>query len=121
MSERTEMSARMRIQRDGRGDGGPPPPNDSAFARWLADRAGRLLLEVRADMGYGDGAALKAAGDKAAHDLLRTELARWRPADAVLSEEDAQSREIQVRADRLSAGRVWIIDPAAGTRAVLHE
>jgi 3'(2'), 5'-bisphosphate nucleotidase len=117
MSEQAEMSARVLSQRDGSSDGGGTPPViDAAFARWLADRAGRLLLQVRDDMGYTDGAALKAAGDKAAHDLLRTELARWRPADAVLSEEDAHSREIGMGADRLSAGRVWIIDPLDGTR-----
>jgi 3'(2'), 5'-bisphosphate nucleotidase len=121
MSERAEMSARVVTQRDGTVDGGTPPPKDSAFARWLADRAGRLLLQVRKDMGYADGAALKAAGDKAAHDLLRTELARWRPADAVLSEEDAHSREVRTGADRLSAGRVWIIDPLDGTREFSEE
>jgi 3'(2'), 5'-bisphosphate nucleotidase len=109
MSERTDL------------DGGTPPPNDSAFARWLADRAGRLLLQVREDMGYADGAALKAAGDKAAHDLLRTELAHWRPADAVLSEEDADSREVRAGAGRLNAGRVWIVDPLDGTREFSEE
>src|SRR3954451_9206574 len=92
MSERTETSPRILNQREGVADGGSPPVIDAAFARWLADRAGRLLLRVREDVGYAHPAALKAARDKAAHDLLRTELARWRPADAVLSEEDAQSR-----------------------------
>jgi 3'(2'), 5'-bisphosphate nucleotidase len=117
MSEQAEMSARVVAQRDSGPDGGgAPPPADAAFARWLADRAGRLLLQIRADMGHADAAALKAAGDKAAHDLLRAELARWRPADAVLSEEDAQSREVRPGADRLDAGRVWIIDPLDGTR-----
>jgi 3'(2'), 5'-bisphosphate nucleotidase len=117
MSEQAEMSARVVTQRDSGPDGGgAPPPADAAFARWLADRAGRLLLQIRADMGHADAAALKAAGDKAAHDLLRNELARWRPSDAVLSEEDAQSREVRPGADRLDAGRVWIIDPLDGTR-----
>jgi 3'(2'), 5'-bisphosphate nucleotidase len=121
MGEQTETSPRILSQRDGNADGGAPPVIDAAFARWLADRAGRLLLQVREDMGYTDGAALKAAGDKAAHDLLRTELARWRPADAVLSEEDAHSREIGVGADRLSAARVWIVDPLDGTREFSEE
>jgi 3'(2'), 5'-bisphosphate nucleotidase len=129
MSEQTETSARILGQRDGGAEGGAPPVIDAAFARWLADRAGRLLLQVRTDMGYADGAALKAAGDKAAHDLLRTELARWRPADAVLSEEDEGSREVwttagparTVRPERLSASRVWIVDPLDGTREFSEE
>jgi 3'(2'), 5'-bisphosphate nucleotidase len=119
MSERTQSPA----QHEPLGEGGPPPVIDAAFARWLADRAGQLLLQVRADMGYGDGAALKAAGDKAAHDLIRTELARWRPADGVLSEEDDHSRiawlggeHSPVPPERLGASRVWIVDPLDGTR-----
>ncbi|MEV0395848.1 3'(2'),5'-bisphosphate nucleotidase CysQ [Polymorphospora rubra] len=113
-----------------------PPVIDGAFARWLAERAGQALLGVRAELGHDDPAALKAAGDKVAHDLLRTELARWRPADAVLSEEDDGSRRAWVAADdtaaddpaqgvappaRLSAERVWIIDPLDGTREFSEE
>jgi len=127
MSEQTGTSARIAAQREPE-SGGTPPVNDSAFARWLADRAGQVLLQVREDMGYADGKALKAAGDKAAHDLLRTELARWRPADAVLSEEDDQSRvawqdgeQSSVRPDRLGASRVWIVDPLDGTREFSEE
>jgi 3'(2'), 5'-bisphosphate nucleotidase len=123
MGERTETSARVTGQRDGSADGGSPPVIDAAFARWLADRAGQVLLRVRAETGYADAAALKAAGDKAAHDLLRAELARWRPADAVLSEEDDHARDAwrdgepsSVRPERLGASRVWIIDPLDGTR-----
>jgi 3'(2'), 5'-bisphosphate nucleotidase len=126
MSE-TKESARVTGQRQPVGEGGTPPVIDAAFARWLADRAGQLLLQVREDMGYADGKALKAAGDKAAHDLLRTELARWRPADAVLSEEDDQSRlawsgeKNAMRPDRLDASRVWIVDPLDGTREFSEE
>jgi 3'(2'), 5'-bisphosphate nucleotidase len=106
---------------------GAPPVIDAAFARWLADRAGRLLLSVRAEVGFGDANALRAAGDKAAHDLIRTELARWRPADAVLSEEDDRSREVwtgverAARPERLGASRVWIVDPLDGTREYAEE
>ncbi|MEV4704184.1 3'(2'),5'-bisphosphate nucleotidase CysQ [Actinoplanes sp. NPDC049316] len=127
MSEQTGTSARIAGQREPE-TGGTPPVNDSAFARWLADRAGQVLLQVREDMGYADGKALKAAGDKAAHDVLRTELARWRPADAVLSEEDDQSRVAwqdgepsSIRPDRLGASRVWIVDPLDGTREFSEE
>ncbi len=123
----TEMSARIAGQREALTEGGTPPVIDAAFARWLADRAGQVLLAVREEMGYTDGKALKAAGDKAAHDLLRAELARWRPADAVLSEEDDHSRlawqdgEQAVRPERLGASRVWIIDPLDGTREFSEE
>nr|WP_296068657.1 3'(2'),5'-bisphosphate nucleotidase CysQ [uncultured Actinoplanes sp.] len=123
MGERTSTSARVFTQRENTGETGTPPVIDAAFARWLADRAGQLLLQVRDELGYADGPALKAAGDKAAHDLLRAELARWRPADAVLSEEDDQSRlawlegePSTVRPERLGASRVWIVDPLDGTR-----
>jgi 3'(2'), 5'-bisphosphate nucleotidase len=104
-----------------------PPVVDGAFARWLAARAGELLLGVRAERGHQDPAALKSAGDKLSHDLIRTELARWRPADAVLSEEDDHARKAWVEGDgpqppaRLDADRVWIIDPLDGTREFAEE
>ncbi len=104
-----------------------PPMVDGAFARWLAARAGEALLEVRAELGHADPGALKAAGDKVSHELLRTELTRWRPADAVLSEEDEGSR-LAWAADaepgvvpRLAADRVWIVDPLDGTREFGEE
>ncbi|MDT5031214.1 MAG: 3(2), 5-bisphosphate nucleotidase [Actinoplanes sp.] len=129
MGEQTDTAARVGAQREpGAEGGGTPPVIDAAFARWLADRAGGLLLSVREELGYTDGKALKAAGDKAAHDLLRAELARWRPADAVLSEEDDHSRvawqdgeHSTVRPERLGASRVWIIDPLDGTREFSEE
>ncbi|SDT76305.1 3'(2'),5'-bisphosphate nucleotidase [Actinoplanes derwentensis] len=134
MGEQTKTSARMAGPSGRPGPeelaGGTPPVNDSAFARWLADRAGQVLLQVRAETGHDDGKALKAAGDQAAHELLRAELARWRPADAVLSEEDEQSRvawteenrtEGGSRSDRLGANRVWIVDPLDGTREFSEE
>jgi 3'(2'), 5'-bisphosphate nucleotidase len=59
---------------------------------------------------------------------MRAELARWRPADAVLSEEDAGSRtawqaedRASARPERLDASRVWIIDPLDGTREFSEE
>jgi 3'(2'), 5'-bisphosphate nucleotidase len=109
-----------------------PPVTDAAFARWLAGRAGEALLQVREELGHADPAALKAAGDKVSHDLLRTELARWRPADAVLSEEDDGARQALpdpaaaaagpgAGPSRLTADRVWIIDPLDGTREFSEE
>ncbi|MFG2049573.1 3'(2'),5'-bisphosphate nucleotidase CysQ [Micromonospora sp. NPDC048935] len=98
------------------------PASDGAFAAWLAERAGRLLLRVRAEHGHADPAALKRAGDRASHQLLRDELARCRSADAVLSEEDDGARQAWATdaagppPERLAANRVWIIDPLDGTR-----
>ncbi|MGC5332766.1 inositol monophosphatase family protein [Micromonospora sp. DT62] len=106
---------------------GSPPMIDGAFARWLAARAGQALLGLRSEMGFADAGALKSAGDKVSHDLIRTELAKWRPADAVLSEEDEGSRlawaaEVNVEAvSRLTADRVWIVDPLDGTREFAEE
>ena len=104
----------------------PPPVGDGAFARWLAGRAGQLLLDTRHELGHTDPSALRAAGDKLAHDLIRTELARWRPADAVLSEEDSDARYRWSGGDgprpsRLDADRVWIVDPLDGTREFAEE
>jgi 3'(2'), 5'-bisphosphate nucleotidase len=82
--------------------------SDPLLARLLADRAGEALLEVRS--GPAQGRDLKDAGDRRAQQVLATLLAEHRPEDAVLSEEAADS------AARLSATRVWIIDPLDGTR-----
>jgi 3'(2'), 5'-bisphosphate nucleotidase len=104
-----------------------PPVIDGAFARWLAARAGQALLDLRAELGYADPGALKTAGDKLSHELLRAELARWRPTDAVLSEEDEGARSAWAAdaeptvAPRLEADRVWIIDPLDGTREFAEE
>jgi 3'(2'), 5'-bisphosphate nucleotidase len=89
-----------------------PPVGDGAFARWLAGLAGDELLTLRDGRGYEDPAALREAGDKRSHDLLVTALARWRPGDAVLSEEAVRDDV----AARRSAERVWIVDPLDGTR-----
>ncbi|WP_433315816.1 inositol monophosphatase family protein [Micromonospora sp. CA-269861] len=104
-----------------------PPMIDGAFARWLASRAGQALLDLRTEMGFADAGALKSAGDKVSHDLIRTELAKWRPGDGVLSEEDEGSRlawaaEVNTGAvSRLNADRVWIVDPLDGTREFSEE
>jgi 3'(2'), 5'-bisphosphate nucleotidase len=88
---------------------------DAVLARELADEAGRLLLGVRAELGYSDAAALRAAGDRASHELLVARLAELRPDDVVLSEEGADDRA------RLAADRVWIVDPLDGTREFGEE
>jgi 3'(2'), 5'-bisphosphate nucleotidase len=81
---------------------------DDQLAADLAAEAGRRLLKLRA--GGGDPGALRDAGDRLSHVYLTAELARLRPGDAVLSEEGADDRA------RLSARRVWIVDPLDGTR-----
>ena len=82
--------------------------SDAEFAVRLARQAGAALLELR-DGGL-EGRALKDAGDAAAQRVLAEALASGRPDDAVLSEEAVDDRA------RLSARRVWIIDPLDGTR-----
>lgn len=82
---------------------------DSALAAELAERAGALLLDLQSTSGL-TGKDLGKAGDAKANVLLLRLLAERRPDDAVLSEESADSPE------RLSADRVWIIDPLDGTR-----
>jgi len=82
--------------------------SDDDLAAKLAGEAGRRLIELRAR--GGDAKALRDAGDRLSHEFLTGELARLRPGDAVLSEEGADDPA------RLSANRVWIVDPLDGTR-----
>lgn len=86
---------------------------DDALARDLAVAAGQLLVDLRARWRPGDGAdaaALRRTADRQSHEFLAAELARLRPNDAVLSEEGADDPA------RLTASRVWIVDPLDGTR-----
>ncbi|WP_205471490.1 3'(2'),5'-bisphosphate nucleotidase CysQ [Nocardioides sp. SYSU D00038] len=82
--------------------------DDHVLAAWLAETAGHKLLEVRE--GGLEGRDLKDAGDLAAHQLLMELIATHRPDDAVLSEEGKDDKA------RLTADRVWIVDPLDGTR-----
>jgi 3'(2'), 5'-bisphosphate nucleotidase len=82
---------------------------DHQLAAELAEQAAALLRALRAS-GIDDPDVLRAEGDRRSHELLAAELATRRPADAVLSEEGAASPE------RLTARRVWIVDPLDGTR-----
>ena len=84
--------------------------NDHEVAARLATEAGQLLLAVREELADATAAERKAAGDKRSHDYLIEALARDRPDDAVLSEEGVDDPV------RLSAQRVWIVDPLDGTR-----
>ncbi|GGY07924.1 3'(2'),5'-bisphosphate nucleotidase CysQ [Streptomyces djakartensis] len=92
-------------------DTGEAHQDDHAFARACAEEAGARLMEIRAAAAPDtDPRELKAAGDRGAQSVLADLLKRHRPYDAVLSEEAADDR------GRLSARRVWIIDPLDGTR-----
>jgi 3'(2'), 5'-bisphosphate nucleotidase len=84
--------------------------NDHELAADLATRAGELLLKVREEYADAEQRERKDAGDARSQEFLAAELARLRPADAVLSEEAVDNPV------RLSAERVWIIDPLDGTR-----
>ncbi len=84
------------------------PSADDYLARDLAAEAGHRLLRLRAQGDEPD--ELRKAGDRLSHEFLAAELGRRRPADAILSEEGRDDPA------RLSADRVWIVDPLDGTR-----
>lgn len=96
-------------------DDAPGDVSDDALAARLAVAAGARLLALRAELGFGDPAALRSAGDRRSHELLVAELALARPADAVLSEEGRDDPA------RLDADRVWILDPLDGTREYAEQ
>ena len=83
--------------------------DDGALARELADQIARTLLALRSRSELG-GSALRTAGDRAAQDVVARVLPARRPDDAVLSEEAPDP------VARLTARRVWIVDPLDGTR-----
>lgn len=90
----------------------PVTPDDHALATRLAVDTGKILVELRQRL-TDEGVAqpeLKDAGDMAAHRFIVETLAAERPDDAVLSEEGADNQE------RLTADRIWIVDPLDGTR-----
>ena len=88
--------------------------NDHELAASLATDAGDVLLAVREELADATAAERKDAGDKRAHHFLMEALAAERPDDAVLSEEATE--EERANDSRLTADRVWIIDPLDGTR-----
>lgn len=84
--------------------------DDHELAAELATQAGELLLKTRAELAAATPSERRAAGDQRSHDFIMSALRRARPDDAVLSEEGTDS------AERLTADRVWIVDPLDGTR-----
>lgn len=92
--------------------------DDHALARDLAEEAGQLLLALRAQYSREPGGGpdeLRKAGDRQSHEFLAARLAELRPSDALLSEEGIDGKA------RLSADRVWIVDPLDGTREFGEE
>lgn len=83
--------------------------SDVRLATRLATEAGDMLLALQKN-GDLEGKALGMEGDRIANAFLCRSLRESRPDDAVLSEEEKDS------AARLSAKRVWIVDPLDGTR-----
>ena len=84
---------------------------DQQLASRVATEAGVMLVELRDELvaegiHYWD---LKDEGDVAGHRYIMSALTAARPDDVILSEEAADNRR------RLSAERVWIIDPIDGT------
>ena len=95
--------------------------SDAELSRDVAQEAGQLLLNLRQDflsqwesavgspLDKDSATRLRDQADAAAHVMISTALSAARPSDAILSEEGKDS------AERLSADRVWIVDPLDGT------
>ncbi len=82
--------------------------SDVSVAVLAARAAGDVLVALRESAaGEPD---LKDRGDREAQAAIAAVLAEHRPGDAVLSEEAVDD------SDRLTADRVWIVDPLDGTR-----
>jgi len=90
--------------------------DDHELARDLATEAGERLLELRERRfaAGDDPKAIRDAADLGSHRFLADSLARLRPSDHLLSEEATREERLDPR--RLTADRVWIIDPLDGTR-----
>jgi hypothetical protein len=85
---------------------------DHAEAARIAQLTGELLVGLRDELRSRRAhmSVIKNEGDRQAHDLIMSELRQSFPNDAVLSEEGRD------RPQRLTAERVWIVDPLDGTR-----
>jgi 3'(2'), 5'-bisphosphate nucleotidase len=86
--------------------------HDHRSAAEIATGAGERLLELRSSLErlHLHPRHRRDEGDRVSHEFIVDALARAHPDDAVLSEEGADV------SDRLSASRVWIVDPLDGTR-----
>jgi 3'(2'), 5'-bisphosphate nucleotidase len=88
---------------------------DAELSQVIAREAGAMLLALRESYGVVDPGdreqadRLRKQGDLVAHEFLAAALAEHRPHDALLSEEGKDDDR------RLTADRVWIVDPLDGT------
>lgn len=89
--------------------------SDTQLASRIAGEAGELLLSIRSSVGRLaiDPRELGRYADERSNALILDQLAAQRPGDAVLSEEATDDPV------RLSADRVWIVDPLDGTRGYM--
>lgn len=81
---------------------------DAELAADIAQGAGALLLDLRRRLGGSPDCGARA--DRLADDFIAQRLCAGRPDDALLSEEHGCD------GTRLTARRVWIVDPLDGTR-----
>ena len=86
--------------------------DDAEFAAHLATETGKRLVELRNELVQRGISSwdLKDEGDAMAQEFLMSQLQALRPNDAILSEEALDNWA------RLTANRVWIIDPLDGTQ-----
>jgi len=85
--------------------------NDLEIAIAVAKAAGELLMKTRSENAHLiNTRELGDIADKAAETLIAEQLKHYRPDDAILSEEALDDL------NRLTAQRVWIVDPLDGTK-----
>lgn len=91
-------------------------PEDHLAASEIADVVGRTLVTARNNMSSKDYSIgqIGAAGDRLAHHELMEAIKQRFPDDLVLSEEASAGE--RAGPERLTAPRLWIIDPIDGTR-----
>jgi 3'(2'), 5'-bisphosphate nucleotidase len=84
--------------------------NDLEIAITVAKAASELLMKTRSEnIELINTRELGDIADKAAETLIAEQLKHYRPTDAILSEEALDDL------NRLTAQRVWIVDPLDGT------
>jgi 3'(2'), 5'-bisphosphate nucleotidase len=88
-----------------------PDADDHRIAAEIAEATGVLLVALRAELVTAGVPSWRVMdeGDMRAHHFIVERLAELRPNDAILSEEGRDG------AARLSADRVWVVDPLDGT------